>query len=91
MTELNAQYTCEGPSHFFLFHRDRQWNEQQQSWMGFERKRGKLNALNDWLRNRGNTFTTQIGQELEAMLKSAVGFNAARGDVLTLSVFPFAA
>ena len=29
--------------------------------------------------------------ELEAMLKSAVGFNAARGDVLTLSVFPFAA
>ena len=25
------------------------------------------------------------------MLKSAVGFNAARGDVLTLSVFPFAA
>ena len=28
---------------------------------------------------------------LEAMLKSAVGFNAERGDVLTLSVFPFAA
>ncbi|MET3054461.1 flagellar basal-body MS-ring/collar protein FliF [Pseudomonas alkylphenolica] len=29
--------------------------------------------------------------ELETMLKSAVGFNAGRGDVLTLSVFPFAA
>lgn len=29
--------------------------------------------------------------QLEAMLKSAVGFNAERGDVLTLSVFPFAA
>lgn len=29
--------------------------------------------------------------ELEAMLKSAVGFNASRGDVLTLSVFPFTA
>lgn len=29
--------------------------------------------------------------ELEAMLKSAAGFNASRGDVLTLSVFPFAA
>ncbi|WMJ03058.1 flagellar basal-body MS-ring/collar protein FliF [Pseudomonas chlororaphis subsp. aurantiaca] len=29
--------------------------------------------------------------ELETMLKSAVGFNASRGDVLTLSAFPFAA
>lgn len=29
--------------------------------------------------------------ELESMLKSAVGFNAGRGDVLTLSVFAFAA
>nr|WP_239481975.1 flagellar basal-body MS-ring/collar protein FliF [Pseudomonas insulae] len=28
--------------------------------------------------------------ELEAMVKSAVGFNAARGDSLTLSVLPFA-
>ncbi|MHC8306803.1 flagellar basal-body MS-ring/collar protein FliF [Pseudomonas sp. PB3P13] len=28
--------------------------------------------------------------QLEAMLKSAVGFNPERGDVLTLSVFPFA-
>jgi len=28
---------------------------------------------------------------LEAMLKSAVGFNSERGDTLTLSVFPFAA
>lgn len=67
ITELNLQYACEGPSHFFLFHRDRQWNEKQQSWMGLERKRGKLNALNGWLRNRDNTFTTQIGQELEVL------------------------
>ncbi|WP_447877130.1 GH36-type glycosyl hydrolase domain-containing protein [Serratia fonticola] len=67
MNELNAQYACEGPSHFFLFHRDRQWNEKQQSWMGLERKRGKLNALNDWLRNRGNAFTTQVGQGLEVL------------------------
>lgn len=29
--------------------------------------------------------------QLETLLKSAVGFNAERGDVLTLSVFPFAA
>lgn len=30
-------------------------------------------------------------EQLETLLKSAVGFNAERGDVLTLSVFPFAA
>lgn len=28
--------------------------------------------------------------ELEAMIRSAVGFNQARGDLLTLSIFPFA-
>lgn len=28
--------------------------------------------------------------DLEAMIRSAVGFNAARGDLLTVSVFPFA-
>ncbi|MFC0225400.1 GH36-type glycosyl hydrolase domain-containing protein [Serratia aquatilis] len=67
ITALNARHACAGPSHFFLFHRERQWNEKQQAWMGLERKRGKLNALNDWLRNRGNTFTTQIGQGLEVL------------------------
>ncbi|WON78939.1 cyclic beta 1-2 glucan synthetase [Serratia sp. UGAL515B_01] len=67
VTELNARYICAGPSYFFLFHRERQWNEQQQTWMGLERKRGKLSALNDWLRNRDNTFTTQIGQDLEVL------------------------
>lgn len=36
-------------------------------------------------------WSPQARAELEAMLKSAVGFNAGRGDVLTLSVFPFAA
>ncbi|VTR49121.1 Uncharacterised protein [Serratia fonticola] len=58
---------AKGQATFFLFHRDRQWNEKQQSWMGLERKRGKLNALNDWLRNRGNAFTTQVGQGLEVL------------------------
>ena len=31
---------------FFLFHRPRLWNEGEQVWMGYERKRGKLSALN---------------------------------------------
>jgi flagellar M-ring protein FliF len=34
-------------------------------------------------------WTPQARAELEAMVKSAVGFNEQRGDLLTLSVFPF--
>lgn len=36
-------------------------------------------------------WTDETRKELEAMIKSAVGFSAERGDVLTLSVFPFTA
>lgn len=34
-------------------------------------------------------WTPEARADLEAMVKSAVGFNPARGDLLTLSVFPF--
>tara|TARA_R110000868_G_scaffold410008_3_gene696860 strand:+ start:9983 stop:11653 length:1671 start_codon:yes stop_codon:yes gene_type:complete len=34
-------------------------------------------------------WTPEARADLEAMVKSAVGFNQARGDLLTLSVFPF--
>lgn len=36
---------------FFLFHRARRWNPQERVWMGQERKRGKLAALNALLRS----------------------------------------
>ncbi|TAA45579.1 glycoside hydrolase family 94 protein [Pseudoxanthomonas winnipegensis] len=35
---------------FYLFHRPRQWNPHEGRWMGLERKRGKLAALNALLR-----------------------------------------
>ena len=34
-------------------------------------------------------WSTDDRQELEAMVRSAVGFNEVRGDILTLSIFPF--
>lgn len=37
------------PQPFGLFHRPRCWNPAEPAWMGFERKRGKLAALNAWL------------------------------------------
>jgi len=47
--ELNGRYKS-GGSGFFLFHRPRLWNAQERCWMGYERKRGKLGALNALLR-----------------------------------------
>jgi len=31
---------------FFLFHRDRTWSESEQKFIGWERKRGKIEELN---------------------------------------------
>ncbi len=45
---------------FCLFHRQREWNETQATWMGWERKRGKLIALNDLLRGEADTFPVKI-------------------------------
>jgi cyclic beta-1,2-glucan synthetase len=58
--ELHARH---GDDRFFLLHRERRWNEREQKWMGWERKRGKLAELNRLLRSATNTsFTTQIGR-----------------------------
>jgi len=47
---LNERYKNGGGACFFLFHRPRRWNPQEGLWMGYERKRGKLGALNALLR-----------------------------------------
>jgi cyclic beta-1,2-glucan synthetase len=44
-----------GGARFLLFHRKRRWNEAAGRWIGWERKRGKLNELNALL--RGSTTT----------------------------------
>lgn len=38
-----------GIKSFFLFYRLRSWNEAEKSWMGWERKRGKIEMLNRFL------------------------------------------
>ncbi len=43
---LNAQYSSEQQERFYLFHRPRRWNPREKCWMGWERKRGKLENLN---------------------------------------------
>ncbi len=49
---------------FYLFHRRRLWNPSEGTWMGWERKRGKLHEFNRLLRGDTSTsFTTQVGDE----------------------------
>ncbi len=47
---LNEKYAQERGDIFFLFHRPRRWNERERKWMGYERKRGKLEEFNAVLR-----------------------------------------
>lgn len=49
--KLNRQYGGTGLQPFYLFHRPRIWNPTEKIWMGYERKRGKLEELNDALRS----------------------------------------
>jgi cyclic beta-1,2-glucan synthetase len=46
----------DGGDRFFVFHRRRLWSENEGTWMGWERKRGKLHEINRLL--RGATDTT---------------------------------
>ncbi len=48
---------------FFLLHRARQWNDREGAWMGWERKRGKLEELNRLLRGATDTsYDVQVGE-----------------------------
>jgi cellobiose phosphorylase len=57
---LNRQY---GADRFFLFHRARRWNAGENRWMGWERKRGKLEEFGRLLRGAADTsFDVQVGE-----------------------------
>ena len=59
IARLNRRYgAAPGGDRFYLFHRRRVWNESEQRWIGWERKRGKLHELNRLL--RGATDTTFV-------------------------------
>ncbi|CAN5666111.1 hypothetical protein BH23GEM1_BH23GEM1_00170 [soil metagenome] len=61
---LNSKYAdkTRAGSAFYLFHRDRLWNEKQNAWIGWERKRGKLAQFNKFLRGREqDAFATVVG------------------------------
>ena len=51
-----------GGARFLLFHRKRSWNEAEGCWMGWERKRGKLDELNALLRGSATTGIMTTGR-----------------------------
>jgi cyclic beta-1,2-glucan synthetase len=59
--DLNRRYSRDGLQPFYLFHRKREWNPKEGAWMGWERKRGKIIALNDFLRGEDDAFDVKIG------------------------------
>ncbi len=62
--ELNKKYDRATNDTFFLFHRPRLWNAVDKVWMGYERKRGKLSALNHLLRGKSkDSFSIIVGNE----------------------------
>jgi len=60
--ELNARHAEDGGDRFHLFHRARLWNSHEARWMGWERKRGKIEEFNRLLRGATDTsYRTSSG------------------------------
>lgn len=59
---LNLAYRGSGSDPFYLFHRPRVWNPVDRLWMGYERKRGKLEQFNALLRGQAaGAFSYIVG------------------------------
>ena len=62
ITALNATYGKAGRGPFHLLHREARWNAAERRFMGWERKRGKLEELNRLLRGAKDTsYTRHVG------------------------------
>jgi cyclic beta-1,2-glucan synthetase len=65
-----------GGDRFLLFHRRRLWNDREQMWMGWERKRGKLHELNHLLRGVPGTSFVSTGSAAPAGVRYVITLDA---------------
>lgn len=65
--ELNDKHQEKGGDNFFLLHRNRKWNETEKLWMGYERKRGKLEDLNRYLTGKDKSVFSVIEGRSEVL------------------------
>ena len=62
ITALNVKHAIDGIGPFHLLHREPKWNAAEECYMGWERKRGKIEELNRLLRGDENTsYTRRVG------------------------------
>ena len=66
MGELNQRYGTAGHTPFYLLHRFRLYSPSEDRWIGWERKRGKLQDLNQLLRGVRDRFPVKVGN-IEAL------------------------
>ena len=64
---LNKKYCRQNGDTFLLFHRSRQWNPGEKTWMGHERKRGKLTEFNAFLKTGVTKAFSSITGDTAAM------------------------
>ena len=66
---LNKKYCRTDKKKFFFLNRLRQYNENDNKWIGFERKRGKLMEFNEFLRGSENTSYNVVSSNAHDLLK----------------------
>jgi len=64
---LNEKYALDKTAVFYLFHRPRVHNPYEGIWMGYERKRGKLEQLNSLLRGGSREPFSEIIGDLSVL------------------------
>ncbi|MGH9760258.1 MAG: glucoamylase family protein, partial [Blastocatellia bacterium] len=61
IADLNEKYEGQPAGSFFLFHRRRAYNPSEGTWMGWERKRGKILDFNRLLLSEYDAFPVKVG------------------------------
>jgi cyclic beta-1,2-glucan synthetase len=64
---LNRNHEPDGAPRFCLFVRERRWNASSSRWMGYERKRGKLMALNRFVRGHSPSDFEMLVGDMEIL------------------------
>ena len=80
---LNDTYSEDRPGIFYLFHRPRVWNPHDRVWMGYERKRGKIEQFNALLLGARSVAapSTGIADGADSAFSDIVGDRSILGSI----------
>lgn len=66
---LNERYCKDGDKKFYFLCRHRMFNEKENLWLGWERKRGKIEEFNKLIRGSKNTTYSIFNDNIDKLLK----------------------